>query len=284
MSTPFSLVEARKRFSELVNRAAHGEEIVITRRGKRVARLVPTAEPEARVIVLTGAGNRVSCVRPGTSYAMDRADGFIVPPGDGAAMNQMVAELDARGAPVTGVLYLWPLRVDTPAPADAQWKPAAVEALTCHGLVLALQALESRSAGMVDATGASSGSNDVRPNGAARGWRPLRRLLLVTRNAQQVGSDRQCPDFAQAPALGLGRVVAQEQRAVACRMIDLQEPDTAAEALAILQEIACTDSETEVVRASGVRHVPRLRHLQREVYIVDPAGPTPFPGGRAEAG
>ena len=49
MSTPFSLVEARKRFSELVNRAAHGEEIVITLRGKRVARLVPTAKPEARV-------------------------------------------------------------------------------------------------------------------------------------------------------------------------------------------------------------------------------------------
>jgi len=35
------IFEAKQRFSELVERAAHGEEIVITRRGREQARLVP---------------------------------------------------------------------------------------------------------------------------------------------------------------------------------------------------------------------------------------------------
>lgn len=39
--TTVSISEARNRLSELVERAAHGEEIVITRRGEQVARLMP---------------------------------------------------------------------------------------------------------------------------------------------------------------------------------------------------------------------------------------------------
>lgn len=39
------IFEAKNRLSELVERAAGGEEIVITRRGEQVARLMP---PEAR--------------------------------------------------------------------------------------------------------------------------------------------------------------------------------------------------------------------------------------------
>jgi prevent-host-death family protein len=42
-----SMSEARKRLSELVRAAEHGESVVITRRGKEVARMVP-AEPRAR--------------------------------------------------------------------------------------------------------------------------------------------------------------------------------------------------------------------------------------------
>jgi prevent-host-death family protein len=43
--TSIGIFEAKNRLSELVERAARGEEIVITRRGEQVARLVP---PEAR--------------------------------------------------------------------------------------------------------------------------------------------------------------------------------------------------------------------------------------------
>ena len=48
MSTTFGLFEAKNRLSELVDRAARGEEIVITRRGEEVARLLPALKPDAR--------------------------------------------------------------------------------------------------------------------------------------------------------------------------------------------------------------------------------------------
>lgn len=43
--TSVGIFEAKNRLSELVERAARGEEIVITRRGEQVARLMP---PQAR--------------------------------------------------------------------------------------------------------------------------------------------------------------------------------------------------------------------------------------------
>jgi prevent-host-death family protein len=45
--TTFGIFEAKNRLSELVDRAARGEEIVITRRGEQVARLVPPQAPDA---------------------------------------------------------------------------------------------------------------------------------------------------------------------------------------------------------------------------------------------
>jgi len=41
------IFEAKNRLSELVERAARGEEIVITRRGEHVARLMPPRVPDA---------------------------------------------------------------------------------------------------------------------------------------------------------------------------------------------------------------------------------------------
>jgi prevent-host-death family protein len=47
-ATTFGIFEAKNRLSELVERAARGEEIVITRRGEQVARLMPPLAPDAR--------------------------------------------------------------------------------------------------------------------------------------------------------------------------------------------------------------------------------------------
>lgn len=41
------IFEAKNRLSELVERAARGEEIVITRRGEQIARLMPPLAPDA---------------------------------------------------------------------------------------------------------------------------------------------------------------------------------------------------------------------------------------------
>lgn len=45
------LVDAKAKLSELVDRAERGETVIITRRGKRVARLVPEVAPKQPVDV-----------------------------------------------------------------------------------------------------------------------------------------------------------------------------------------------------------------------------------------
>ncbi|MGH9379912.1 MAG: type II toxin-antitoxin system Phd/YefM family antitoxin [Thermoanaerobaculia bacterium] len=46
---PVNIAEAKARLPELVQRAAHGEEIIIARSGKPQARLVPLASSPPRV-------------------------------------------------------------------------------------------------------------------------------------------------------------------------------------------------------------------------------------------
>lgn len=46
--TTVGIFEAKNRLSELVERAARGEEIVITRRGQQIARLMPPEAPDAQ--------------------------------------------------------------------------------------------------------------------------------------------------------------------------------------------------------------------------------------------
>jgi prevent-host-death family protein len=49
-----SIAEAKAKLSELVRRMAAGEETMLTRRGKAVARLLPPAAPLPRIGALKG--------------------------------------------------------------------------------------------------------------------------------------------------------------------------------------------------------------------------------------
>lgn len=49
LNHPINMADAKARLPELVERAAHGEEIVIARNGEPQARLVPLASPKPRV-------------------------------------------------------------------------------------------------------------------------------------------------------------------------------------------------------------------------------------------
>lgn len=48
MAEVLSVAEAKRRFSELIDRVGHGERFVVTRRGKPVLALVPAEESEAK--------------------------------------------------------------------------------------------------------------------------------------------------------------------------------------------------------------------------------------------
>jgi prevent-host-death family protein len=50
--TDYSIAEAKNNLPKLVDRAAAGEAVTITRRGKAVAKIVPVAEPKGMSIDL----------------------------------------------------------------------------------------------------------------------------------------------------------------------------------------------------------------------------------------
>lgn len=79
MSATFGLFEAKNRLSELVDRAARGEEIVITRRGEEVARLVPALKPDERARA-QALVQRIRHSRKGQ------------PLGKGASLRELIAE------------------------------------------------------------------------------------------------------------------------------------------------------------------------------------------------
>ena len=66
--TTVGISEARNRLSDLVDRAARGEEIVITRRGEQVARLMPLQAPDA----LGQAGTLAARIRQSRGQAVGR--------------------------------------------------------------------------------------------------------------------------------------------------------------------------------------------------------------------
>lgn len=77
--TSIGIFEAKNRLSELVERAARGEEIAITRRGEQVARLMPPRAPDA-LGAAHALATRIRRTRAGQA------------PGDGISIRDMIEE------------------------------------------------------------------------------------------------------------------------------------------------------------------------------------------------
>ncbi|HEX4420309.1 MAG TPA: SDR family NAD(P)-dependent oxidoreductase, partial [Kofleriaceae bacterium] len=168
---------------------------------------------------------------------------------DGGASRAALAEAFGGSAP-TAVVHLGSLEVALELDA------AAVDAALVHGCDSAL-ALVQTLAGM--------------------GYRDAPRLWLVTRGSQAVdGGD---VSAAQAPLLGLGRVIALEYADLRCARIDLDRAAPASELDALIGELLADDAEEEVAWRAGERFVARFdRRLpdgaRRE--HVEPAHGRPF--------
>ncbi|HZJ14929.1 MAG TPA: SDR family NAD(P)-dependent oxidoreductase [Chthoniobacteraceae bacterium] len=100
------------------------------------------------------------------------------------------------------------------------------------------------------------------------------RIDSVTRGAQAVGKDTIATAVAQAPAIGLLRVILNEHPNFVCRGIDLSPAASAADEALIWSELLRTDVEREVALRGEARYAQRLDrgrpHLEREL---DPAVP-----------
>ena len=100
------------------------------------------------------------------------------------------------------------------------------------------------------------------------------RLDLVTRNAQPAGNDLRPTAVAQAPSIGLMRVILNEHSNSAWRAIDLPPEPSPADAASIWSELSRKDREREIALRGEARYVRRLdrgRLSSRAVARSDPA-------------
>ena len=100
------------------------------------------------------------------------------------------------------------------------------------------------------------------------------RIDFVTRGAQPVGRDSQPTTVAQAPAIGLMRVILNEYSNHICRSIDLPLTPSDADVNLLLAEILRADSEREIAFRGDARYVQRLdRGRPRLERDLDPTVP-----------
>ncbi|MER8041793.1 amino acid adenylation domain-containing protein [Streptomyces sp. NPDC094032] len=178
-------------------------------------------------------GGRCRLVRPGLRYRRG-ARYTTVRPDSAADLRRLFADLDPS---IRTVVHLWNLDLpplDAVAPEDL----AGIGTIGAFSLVPLAQVLP-----------------EARPDG---------RLHIVTRGAQAVRPGDPVEPFG-APAWGIGRVLWQQELVGhSGKLIDLgpvagPASGSAAEAEALLGELAADDGEGEVALRDGRRHVSRLR-------------------------
>jgi len=104
------------------------------------------------------------------------------------------------------------------------------------------------------------------------GYQDGPRLWLLTRGAQPAGA----LSVAQAPLLGLGRVIAMEHPELRCGRVDLDPTHPAGEVEALLAELLAGDAEDEVALRGGERRVARLVHRAPEIERREAQGRAPI--------
>jgi polyketide synthase 12/myxalamid-type polyketide synthase MxaB len=119
------------------------------------------------------------------------------------------------------------------------------------------------------------------------------RLWIVTRGGQQADGSERSLSPVQAAAWGLGRSVAIEHPELNCVCIDLDPGPHAAEAEALVAELAATGTEAQIALRAGGRRVARLVRTPRvgepdadaaeEPWRLVPARPGTFDQFRRDA-
>jgi NADPH:quinone reductase-like Zn-dependent oxidoreductase/NAD(P)-dependent dehydrogenase (short-subunit alcohol dehydrogenase family)/acyl carrier protein len=100
------------------------------------------------------------------------------------------------------------------------------------------------------------------------------RIDAVTRGAQPVGREPSATAVAQAPAIGLLRVIANEYPNLSCRGIDLPPLATASDLALLWSEMLRSDAEREIALRGEARYVQRLDRGRPSVrQALDPAAP-----------
>ncbi|MDB6151054.1 MAG: eryA [Chthoniobacter sp.] len=173
---------------------------------------------------LRAAGLRCRIARRGDAFAALEKDAFTLRAETRSDWDQLF-QTCAEDAPPERIVYLWNLDAEL-ADGDA--------GMGTDALLHLAQALETAC--------------------------PMARLRIdsVTRGAQPAGRDPVATNVAQAPAVGLLRVILNEHPNFVCRGIDLPPAASDADASLIWSELLRTDVEREVAFRGEARYAQRL--------------------------
>ena len=152
---------------------------------------------------------------------------FHAPCGSARGLAETPASVCGRRLPLERIVYLWNLD----APADV---PAGDAIMGTDALLHLSQALDA-----------------VLPMTSLR-------IDSVTRGAQPVGREPAATAVAQAPAVGLLRVILNEHPNFSCRGIDLPPASSAADLDLLWSELLGNDAEREIAFRGEARYAQRL--------------------------
>ena len=191
---------------------------------------------------LRASGARCRIAHPGKKFAATGTDTFTLRAEEPEDWTQLLQACAAE-APLERIIYLWSL--DAPAEVSKDDTLIGTDAL----LHLS-QALEI-----------------TNPSGKVR-------IDAVTRGAQPVGRETTPTTIAQAPAVGLFRVIFNEYSNLACRGIDLPPAASEADTALLWSELLRNDPEREVAFRGEARYAQRLTRGRPSVQqTLDPEVP-----------
>ncbi|HEY5706234.1 MAG TPA: SDR family NAD(P)-dependent oxidoreductase [Terrimicrobiaceae bacterium] len=173
---------------------------------------------------LRASGARCRLARRGANFANDDSDAFTLR-AEILEDWKRVLDVIADDAPPERVVYLWTLD---------EREEGCSAVMGTDALLHLTQAFE-----------------------LARPTEKLR-IDLVTRGAQPVGRRMKATAVAQAPAIGLLRVMLSEHPHFMCRGIDLSPTDFQSDEISLWSELCRNDSEREVAFRGEARYVQRL--------------------------
>jgi hypothetical protein len=187
---------------------------------------------------LRDAGAECTLVFAGRTFARKGDDRYEIHPGRGEDMEQLLRVVFTPDRSCRGIVHLWNLDAPPAENLGLRELEAAQEA-GLFSVVHLVQAWEKT-------TGDASAN-----------------LILATRGAQSVGDSHTSVAVAQSPAIGLGRVIANEYPRLRCKMVDLAPADRrdagpTAAAAALFDELTVQDDEDEIALRGGERYVHRF--------------------------
>jgi acyl transferase domain-containing protein/NAD(P)-dependent dehydrogenase (short-subunit alcohol dehydrogenase family)/aryl carrier-like protein len=185
---------------------------------------------------LRTVGASPTLVFAATAYGRTEDDHFSLRAGSKEDMVRLLNEVMASGRRGwRGLVHLWNLD----APPSEDLKTSDLESAQEAGLLSVLH--------LVQAWDSLELPSDPAPE-----------LVLVTRGAQSVGKNPEPIAIAQAPLIGLGRVIVSEYPGFRCKLVDLDP--AVDDDRALFDELGVRDAEDEIALRGSVRHAHRFVH------------------------